>query len=366
MLLMLIIILLLIWSAVVGSIYSNFMVFYRSFSETENYNKAYYASIAALERAELVIRQREPWYIWSWGWTLDWDQNTDKSPSDKKTNFSYLSSRPSTLFRTINSRATRIPAEWQWNVEQLLATGDSFDYNKMDYENAENFLLYYDKSEWNSYSGVSCPNSCDRFRWSEISWQIRLPNKLKNIFGDLNANSGLVSHNIKNDAIIDRQLKWKYINTPFTIYSLSDMDQFWERKNSDSVIRESDINDNFSLLIKKNTRLKNPNKKRAQWLNTIISQEEARLSLVGDLWGFLNVRNIPQLQLKLALLNLLQSRNNSIYPYLEYYLDFWWKEVSDRYFTINAEWWFWDYQVNLIVQKPTVKESILWNFTVIF
>ena len=40
------------------------------------------------------------------------------------------------------------------------------------------------------------------------------------------------------------------------------MDQFWERKNSDSVIRESDINDNFSLLIKKNTRLKNPNKKR--------------------------------------------------------------------------------------------------------
>lgn len=364
MLLMLILILLLIWSAVVGSIYSNFMVFYRSFSETENYNKAYYASIAALERAELVIRQREPWYIWSWGWILGLDQNTDKSPSDKKINdFSYLSSKPSTLFRTINSRATRIPAEWQWNVERLLATWDSINYNKMDYENAENFLLYYDKSEWNSYNKTSCSsNWCQKSALSKIEWKIRLPEKLSPIFEDLNTSSGLVSYNIKNDAIVDRQLKWKYLTRPFTIYSLSDMNQFWTRIQSDSVIRESDINDWFSLFFERNY---NPNKDRNSWKNTVISEKEANIKPLQFRSIFQSWR-VSQLQLKLALLNLLQSRNNSIYPYLEYYLDFWWKEVSDRYFTINAEWWFWDYQVNLIVQKPTVKESILWNFTVIF
>jgi hypothetical protein len=38
------------------------MVFYSNFSETENYHKAYYASISALERAELVIKQRQPGY----------------------------------------------------------------------------------------------------------------------------------------------------------------------------------------------------------------------------------------------------------------------------------------------------------------
>ena len=71
------------------------------------------------------------------------------------------------------------------------------------------------------------------------------------------------------------------------------------------------------------------------------------------------------MQLRLALLNLLKPREWVIYPYLEYYLDFWtW--IADKYFTMNAEWKYWDFQVNLIVQKPTIKESILWSFTTVF
>ena len=54
MLAILIIILVLLWAAVVWSIYSNFLVFYSNFSESENYHRAYYASISALERWELV------------------------------------------------------------------------------------------------------------------------------------------------------------------------------------------------------------------------------------------------------------------------------------------------------------------------
>jgi hypothetical protein len=45
---------------VVGALYSGFLTFYNNFSETENYNKAYYAAIAALERSELVVKQHEP------------------------------------------------------------------------------------------------------------------------------------------------------------------------------------------------------------------------------------------------------------------------------------------------------------------
>jgi hypothetical protein len=70
-------------------------------------------------------------------------------------------------------------------------------------------------------------------------------------------------------------------------------------------------------------------------------------------------------QLRFALLNLLEWSWKNNYPFLEYYADFW-KDVADKYYTINAEWNFKDFQVNTIIQKPTIKETILWSFTSIF
>ena len=130
MLLTLVVILILIWSAVVGSLYSNFLTFYQNFTESENYHKARYASIAAIERAELVIKQREPWYIWSWWWILweywsTWYKKSDQIISG----FSYLSNdeskeNKSTMLRQINSRTNRIPFSGEWNVNKLLYTFD--------------------------------------------------------------------------------------------------------------------------------------------------------------------------------------------------------------------------------------------------
>jgi hypothetical protein len=55
------------------------------------------------------------------------------------------------------------------------------------------------------------------------------------------------------------------------------------------------------------------------------------------------------------------------YPFLEYYVDFWPTNiVSDKYFTIQTEWNFWDYKVDTIIYKPTITESILRSFTTIF
>ena len=94
MLLTLIIIVALIWAAVIWNIYSGFITFYTNFGEIENYNKAYYASIAALERAELVTKQRQPWYDWSGWWINDissWSYNNWCSDWIIDNNFSYLS-----------------------------------------------------------------------------------------------------------------------------------------------------------------------------------------------------------------------------------------------------------------------------------
>jgi hypothetical protein len=68
---------------------------------------------------------------------------------------------------------------------------------------------------------------------------------------------------------------------------------------------------------------------------------------------------------RISLLNLLKSVNKQIYPYLEYQFSFS-QTISDRYYTIRAQGKFGDYKVELLVKKPTIKESILGTFTIIF
>lgn len=369
MLLSLVLILLLIWAAVVGSLYSNFMVFYKNFSETDSYNKAYYASIAALERWELVVKQREPGYIWSgwWRWTTEIVYEQDKIDSD----FSYLvKSDDTNLFRDINSKTDRIPREWEWDVDWMLASSDSIDYNKMDYENAEVFLLYVDDLDDTPYTKKLCSREGDCINVPVIiTWEIRLPPKMKPSFWDLNTTQSLTecSENnsyCKNDEIVDWQIRWKYAWEQFTIFARNKRDSF------DSVIRESDINKKVKLGFWDNNKKRQPVKDdtKNQSSLIIISADDSIESTLKEenFVSVLDSNAYSRLNLRLSLLNLLKSTTSwMIYPYLEYYLSFT-DQVADKYFKINAEWKYKDYQVNIIMHKPTVKESVLWNFTVIF
>lgn len=375
MLLAIVFILLLIWAAVVGSLYSNFIVFYKSFAEIDSYNKAYYASIAALERWELVVKQREPGYVWS-GWWI-WDDyvnitnnNTDEIDSE----FSYLvKSEDTNLLRDINSRTNRVPRNWEWDIDRMLATWDSLDYNKMDYEDTEVFLLYVDNLAGSPYSKISClePGNCDDVK-TYIEWEIRLPPKIQYVFWNLNdSTESLVIWWSKNDEIVDWQLKWRYKWEQFTIFAKNKRVISNDSNDSnDSVIKESDINSTVSLKFWDNTERRQPN----QWNNkdselVVISSNDMENDYKDkDFQEILNDShsNFSWLNLKLSLLNLLKTQEKMIYPYLEYYLSFWNQNVADKYFKIDAEWRYKDYQVNIIMHKPTVKESVLWNFTVIF
>lgn len=379
MLAILIIILVLLWAAVVWSIYSNFLVFHSNFSEAENYHKAYYASISALERWELVTKQRQPWYIWSWGfilWTWQWwDPTNNDWGSDKSlSGFSYLWTNKdvSSVLRSINSRATRIPATWKWDVERMLSADDSNNYNMMDYEDAEIFLLYYDNGDGNPYDRGTIIKSA----LTQITWEIRLPKLLFNSwfwYLDTWTSSIWLSGSLPtNDAMVDRQIRWNYNDSPFTIFSTQSL-IIWGPKPKvdtdwDSVFRENDINGilNQGLLFSFwNHRSPLPS---PRWNDikepTIISQNEDFIKALSneyeDLFSYSSGT-----QLRFSLLNLLWTWRY-VYPFLEYSVDFWWANVSDKYFTINGQWNFKDYQVNTIIQKPTAKESILWNFTSIF
>ena len=370
MLLLTVIVILLIWAAVVSSIYSSFLVFYGNFSQTENYHKAYYAAIAALERAELAVKQRWAWFQWSGWWNANVNITSWPLSDHKPTWFSYLSDtdKPSTLQRSITSRTKRIPQIWQWDVDRTIFSWTSIDYNKMDYENAEIFLLYYDK--WISSDAYKNNISYQKSPIQTISGTIRLPNKLKDSFWILDTSKPLFGV-VNDDAIVDWQLRGKYNSNDFTIYATQKLQQTpWNRFKptaGDSSIRESNLSESqWATLTFWNN--KNPKKTSPDSNSTftIISPNEQQIASLNSFQNVFNNSNTSNLSLRLALLNLLKSKNNLIYPYLEYYLDFWEVEVSDKYFHINAEWKFWDYQVNLLVDKPTVKESILWSFTVVF
>lgn len=380
MLLTLVIILILIWAAVVGSLYSNFLVFYQNFTETENYHKARYAAIAATERAELVIKQREPWYIWSWWWILGETSFTWNSPSDKLiSDFSYLSNddssaNKSTIFWDINSRTDRIPAISGWNVDKLLATWDSLNYNAMDYENAEVFLLYYDdKLTQNPYKPTNCSSwDCQKSNLTSISWSIRLPPLIHETFGDLDDNHSLFQEWwYKDDALVDRQLKWNFNGTPFTVFA-TQRAAWAEASNEDSAIRESNLNDWVNLLF--NNARWDPRQVKNPQLPTIISQsydtiiERTKTSRFNTIFSD-NV--FSNLQLRFGLLNLVLWKSDTWrwtiskrYPYVEYYLDFW-GIVSDKYYTIKTEWNYGDYKIDTVIYKPTIVESILRSFTTI-
>ena len=398
MLVTLVIILLLIWAAVVWSIYSNFLVFYSNFSESENYHRAYYTSISALERWELVVKQRSPWYVWS-GWFILWTwmgsiYNSNWWSDNDLTWFSYLWDNPSisTVFWTVESKTNRIPAISGWNVEWMLSTWDSVNYNMMDYEDAENFLLYIDNSDGKPYEKVDCDNDwddnyCNQSTPDKITWKIRLPKLLQERgFGDLNKDKALVwqdkwSNVPKDDPIVDWQIRWNYTDNggtivPFTVFSTSKTNSEGRTDavdyNRDSVFRESDINDPLSFEFW--TYGYKPFSSRGSHLSwlTVVSQKADEISKKKFTDIFKIDPNFSKVKLRFSLLNLLKgysgaSLNEShVYPFLEYYVDFNGSEVPDRYYTITAEWNYGDYQVNTIIQKPTTKETILWSFTSIF
>lgn len=376
MLLILIIILVLLWAAVIWSIYSNFLVFHSNFSESENYHKAYYASISALERWELVVKQRQPWYEWS-GWVIWWVWTWSFIWSDKSLSwFSYLWDHKdeASVLRLINSLTNRIPAKWKWDVERMLSTWDSKDYNMMDYEHSETFLLYKDNLDGNPYTEWGTAEI-----WTTFTWYIRLPGLLRPEFWELDESTTSIAEKGRlpgNDSIIDRQIRWIYPIYPkrysFTLFSTQSLKFDSDTKvemNKDTVIRESDINrmtnnTNDYLYFWDYNRSPFKYNRGKDATPTIISEIENQLSEnYHKMHNILN--NWKEKQIKLSLLNLLSSWEK-VYPFLEYYFMFVGVLIPDKYFTINGQWNYKDYQVNTIIQKPTVKESVLWNFTSIF
>ena len=254
----------------------------------------------------------------------------------------------------------------------MLSADDSPNYNMMWFENSEVFLLYYDNSENEPYE---LPDNITQSHPTQITWEIRLPQQLHLSwwYWLLDTENALIWKDWelpKDDAIVDRQIRWIYNEKPFVVYSTQSTTRSRINSEHDSIFRENDIN--WPLLFNFGVRgspiiqsLNTMHQNNNDVPRTVISEYEADIK-DNRFNDFFEDDNFQNNSLRFSLLNLLKTTNSGqYYPFLEYYADFW-TDISDKYYTIDGEWNYKDFQVNTIIQKPTVKETVLWNFTSIF
>lgn len=383
MLFLLFFLLIILAIAILGALASWFFEFHENFGEIVDYNKAYYSAIAWLERAELVLKYRQPWFQWTGG-RLNETGITEGPQKDYLQKFGYYSGMENGGSSwKITSRTTRIPQKWAWNIDWMFLSWDALDYNALKYIDRETFIFDVDNTSGVYAYNIDSSNSHLPYTTGlSFSWVIRLPAALSDALGWLKdscedgtgASLG-TNPTLCNDAIVSRELDWKSsscashsngINesTSFTIFPKVSI-RYGDGKNpiildDDSAIREDKINSWNIMIFGKNF---NPyDHSQDYWHHTMISPCEQNLSgfnfsvLFGD---------SQDLHFKLSLLNLLYSKKNQIYPYLEYYFAFS-NDISDRFFTIEVRGKFKNYESKILVKKPTSKESILGSFTVIF
>lgn len=351
-----------------------FFPFFENLKNISQYNSAYYAAIASVERWELVLRYKNPWFQWTGGF----EYNAWIWPvSDKNWDFGIVNSAGNGMRWTINSRTKSVPSPGWWNVDVMLADSDSSDYNMIDYSHTEIFNLGVDNTT-DPKEFYRTGSNIKNFSWAYISGVFRLPPKVFQWFDDWILDNALLcgdsntsicdsnSDGLYDDAVINRTLKWEYSWQVFSI-----IPSFAVNYNSipavvsfgyDSFIRESLFDDQIAMFSTALYDYSPVNNWYSQSSHNVIWEYAGELKdlIFSDI-----LRWTTWLSLKFSLMDLLRSRNANIYPFLEYKFDFS-DYVSDRFYNIQWVGKVWDYNVRINVNKPTSNESAVGEFTIIF
>jgi len=363
-------VLLVVAIGILSSVYSIFFPFMQNLGTVQQYHQAYYGAVSSVERASLVLRYREPWFEWS-GWLL-WI--TGYGPLSDYT--------PELLFRDhewliwqITSRTTTIPSPGMGNTDPMFATGDSSDYNKLGYHYLESFLLSYDQTSdvdmyytwWSDLFHFGNP--------ANITWVLRLPPKIFSVFGwswpaDL-CDSYVGVHcdpdrdGIYDDVVVSRSLEGRYAGQGFKIFptiSVFYYSGMWVDTLKDNAIRESIINAGGNITF-------------WPWFTPVsnggsLTKHNVVSAVAGEIEGsgfsqIFNSSSYTWLRLSFGATNLFRSFTGAIYPYLEYQFTFP-QEIADRFYTIQWQGRVGEYDVKILLRKPTVEGTVGGDFTVIF
>ncbi len=385
MLILIALIIVSIWWALVFSIYSIFNPFIENLWDIKDYNIAYYWAIAGIERWNLALRYHDAWFEWAGWWT--W-QNNDFWPSSDHLTGDYwrLAEHGNTMHWNIESRLDwSIPESNRGNIDYNLQYtwsnywGHSKNFNQLWYDMTEEFMLYFDDTTDSSeyYTWVDDSNIEHNLWISNLSWTIRLPPRISKEFWWWSIESLCTSAGcdlswdwITNDIVVNWTISWYDDNdNSFTINPTIDVDYTnYQVENEDTAIREDVINDMTQ---------NNNNLSFSDWddgftpLQLFRSDQPDEHNIVPSTHPF-TWKNFDEifddweyLKIRFSLVNLLQTFDEDIYPFLEYKFDFW-TEIPDRFFTINWVSRVWDYEVEIIQRKPTSERTAAGDFTILF
>jgi len=403
MALVLILVILVIWIGVIGSLFASVVPFVDTLGSATNYTMAYYSAQMSLERWLLALKYHDAWFEGQSGFgtwnTSDSKNNTDIWKLTKDAN--------SDSYWTIHSRVSSIPSSWNGNIELLLATGDSVNYNSLTYNEWLELPLYLDNDsdpiDYYTNSNVTT-NISPINGWSPytLQWRFRLPPKVKWTFkendigdtsSDLDNLTDIDDDQIYDDIILARWYKW-YDTLLWESFSLSptvkqDFNTHMPVYDYDNSIRESAINAGDS------TDNINTNAGGSQWfsiLNWGVPLPDGSLYNGGSsLTGFNilplgNVRSDPPVpfnwflqeptiwgDLTFSISNRMQDPKWDYYPFLERQMKACADGSSscdlimpDRFYSIEWVWSMGSYTVHMYLKKPVRKTTNWSSFTIIF
>ncbi|MFA7298675.1 MAG: hypothetical protein WC010_03465 [Candidatus Absconditabacterales bacterium] len=333
------------------------------------YHMAYYGAISAVERAELGLRYRAPGFVGSGGFlgTGWYGPASDYTPE--------LLSGVQQGFRwTINSRTHSIPNIGMGNTDSMLSdpNGDSKNYNQLGYTYLETIILSYDNTaDTDTYTGITNPVF---FSDTEFDGIFRLPPKIFSGFGGGISASLCASFmdgcdpdgdGTYDDIALSWSMEGLYNGNGFKIfptiavfyYSGMQVDIY-----NDNAIRESIINNTGNIRFE-NTRTPIVNGSNLTKHNVVAADASTIQTMPFS--AILSSSMFSGLHLSFGATNLFRTYTGAIYPYLEYQFTFP-QEISDRFYTIEGHGRVGEYDVKIVLKKPTAQGTVGGDFTVIF
>lgn len=263
------------------------------------------------------------------------------------------------------------------NTDPMLSALDSRDYNTLGYNFLETFLLSYDNTT-DAESYYSWWTTLSFFNGDSLTGVFRLPPKIHTLFG---GTPGLLCDNaigndcdpdsdgLSDDIAVSWSMEWLYNGNGFKIfptisvfyYSGMQVDTY-----KDNAIRESIINYNGTITLDSSVHKFTPiiNGSTLDKHNVVSSDANAIESQFFS--QILSNTNIfSGLRLSFGAVNFFRTFTSAIYPYLEYQFTFP-QAVSDRFYTIQGNGRVGEYDVKIVLKKPTVQWTVGGDFTVVF
>lgn len=269
------------------------------------------------------------------------------------------------------------------NTESMLsyATGDSKDYNQIWYIDLETFLLSYDNTTDPALYYVWGKDVVD-FSDTYITGLFRFPPKIFNEFwwspcsllchthNQLGCDAGNCDpdgDNLSDDVTLSWSMEWVYADNGFKIFPTMAVFYFqslpYVNPLMDNVIRESLITETGMLMNFTNTFTPLVNGNNLQRHN-IVAQDADMISW-QTFQTIFSSDDFSDLHLSFGAANLFRTFTDTIYPYLEYQFTFP-QPIADRFYTIEGHGRVGEYDVQIIVKKPTSQQTVGGDFTVIF